>query len=290
MSSVRYIIAKHVPDVFRKEPRNIGIILWSDKGIEHRFWAVDSYGIVDFRKVPEFVNSKAAYQQWITFWLSELKKPQIESIGSGKIVPAKSPEFIQAIQSGNSANFFLDEGGSILESISNEQLPALADELFETIVTAQVIDEPDTTTFINETCEKIIKTTKLSNNRNFYRRRSLHTTLSPTVVELIEFSYFYGNGAPQWLGQQVPLKRYKSQLMKEVDSICWRFEKVIKTGFITPDQGAAFICPTDEQVNDRDVLKAIEILGTATNVFDLRNPEPARREFNKVAALPLDPH
>jgi hypothetical protein len=288
MNSVRYMIAKHVPDVFRKEPRNIGIILWSEEGIEARFWAVDSYGFIDGRKIPDFVNSKSAYEQWIGFWTKELKKSQVEAIGSGKLVAVNSPEFVQAIQSGNSANFFLEDAGSILEPISKDQLPALADELFQTVVTAEAVDEPDTTTFINEKCERVIKTTKLSNNRHFYRRRGLHTTLSRTVVELIEFSYFYGNGAPQWLGQQVPLKRYKSQLMKEVDSVCWRFEKVIKSGFISQEQGAAFVCPSDEQAGDRDVLKAIEILGTATNVFDLRDPEPARREFDKVASLPIE--
>jgi hypothetical protein len=109
-------------------------------------------------------------------------------------------------------------------------------------------------------------------------------------VERVEFSYFYGNGEPLWLGQQVALKRYKSQLSKEVDSVCWRFEKVIKAGFITNEQGAAFVCPTDEQSEDDDVIQAIKILGTVTNVINLRDQALAKKEFEKVASIPLPAH
>jgi hypothetical protein len=279
MSSVKYIIAKHVPDVFRKEPRNIGVIVWSDFGVESRFWGVDSFGFIDGRRVPEFVNSKNAYEQWIAYWLKELKKPEI-----------KSPDFLKFIQGGNSANYFIDDGGSILEQIKKEELPKLADEIFESVVTAEVVDEPDTTKLINEACEEVIKTTRLANNIHLYRQRLLHTSLGPNVVEPIVFSYCYGNGEPLWLGQQVALRRYKSQLAKEVDSICWRFEKVIKAGFITNEQGAAFVCPTDEQVDDRDVMKAIEVLGTVTNVINLRDEGVAKSEFNKVASIPVPAH
>jgi hypothetical protein len=287
MDSTRYIIAKHVSDVFRKEPRNIGVILWSEFGVEARFWATDSYGVVDGRKIPEFVNSKSAYEQWIAFWLNEIKKPQVELIGSGSLIPISSPGVIQAIQSGNSAHFFLDEGGTILEQVTKSQLPALADELFEKIVTADIVDEPDTTALINDACEKVIKTTPLANNKNFYRRRLLFPEITPKVIEKIEFSYFYGNGEPLWLGQQVALKRYKSQLTKEVDSICWRFEKVIKAGFITNEQGAAFIYPTDEQLADEDVTRSIAVLGTVTNVFNLRDTQSAKHEFEKVASIEI---
>jgi len=290
MDSTRYIIAKHVSDVFRKEPRNIGIIVWSELGIEWRFWGLDSFGAFDGRKIPEFVNSKNAYQHWITFWVKELSKPQIEFIGSGKIVPVQSPEFIQAIQSGNSANFFLEEGGSILEPIPKEGLRALADELFETIVTAEVIDEPDTSTLIKEECEKIIKKTRLSDSRNFRRSQMLYPTIhSPRgdVVERIEFSYGYGNGAPVWLGHRVALKRYKSQLGAQAILGCWRFDRAIREGFITADRGAAFVCPTEEQLGDADITKALAVLGTVTNVFDVRDEQSVKREFEKVAAIPV---
>lgn len=279
MSSVQYMIAKHVPDVFRKEPRNIGVIIKSDIGMEYRFWATDSYGVVDGRKIPEFVNSKEAYQQWIEYWLKELKKTE-----------AHKADALDFLQESNSVNFYIDEGGIILETLEKGELPKVADELFETIVTAEAIDEPDTTKLISEACEKEIRKTRLNENKHFKRGIMLHTSLSPNVVEGIVFSYFYGNGAPLWLGQQVALKRYKSQLTKEVDSTCWRFDKVVRAGFITNDQGAAFVCPSDEQMNDRDVCKALEVLGTVTNVINLRDEKQAQNELNKVNSISVPAH
>jgi hypothetical protein len=287
MSRIQYMLAKHVPDLFRKEPRNIGVIVWSERGIEARFWGVDSFGGFDKRKIPDFVDSKNAYEKWVAFWLAEIKKPVIEFIGLRKVAASSSPEFVQAIQTGNADNFFLQEAGAILEPIAKDGLPGLADELFELLVTAEAVDEPDTTKLIHEACEGIIEKTKLSNNKHFSRKRFLYPHIIPNVMETIEFSYFYGNGAPQWLGQEVPLKRYKSQLRREIDSVCWRFDRAIKAQFIKPEQGAAFVFPTAEQAEDKDVIEAIKILGSITNVFDLRQPEKARQEFEKVAAIPI---
>ncbi len=281
MSSPRYLIAKHVPDVFRKEPRNIGIVVYSDVGAETRFWGMDKYGVVDRRAIPGFVNSKSAYEQWAVFWFETIR-------GFSGNARFSVDALLEALQSSNRDTFFLQDAGSVLEDISADQLPGLADELFELLITSEAIDEPDTSKLINEACEKVIQQTRLAKNKSFQRHRELYPNLSPNVVEKIEFSYYYGNGEPKWLGQQVALKRYKAQLAKEVDSVCWRFDRVIRAGYITPDLGAAFVYPTPEQADDKDVIKAIEVLGTVTNVFDLsRDLDRARLELNKVADIPL---
>jgi hypothetical protein len=288
MSSARYILAKHVPDVFRKEPKNIGLIVWSELGVEARFWAVDAYGVVDKRQVPPFIISANAYQQWVTHWLNEIRKPKIEFIGLGKFVDIRSPEFLEAIQTGNSDNFFLQEAGTVLEPVTKDELPKVANELFELLVTSDAIDEQDTTTLVKTECERIIKSTRLSDNRNFQKGKMVFPTIGPNHKVLkLQFSYSYGNGAPKWLGQNVALKRYKSQLMKEVRAVCYNFERVFDNDFITPDNATTFIYPMDDQIGDEDVNEAIDELRIYTKVVNLREQETAKEEFEKVASIPI---
>jgi len=291
MSSTHYILAKHVPDVFRKEPKNIGVIVWSELGVEARFWGVDSHGLLDKRQIPPFVNSANAYEQWVRYWLKEIRKPKAEFIGSGKVVPLESPEFLKAIQTGNSDNFFLQESGVVLESVSKEELPSLAQELFESLVTTDAIDEGDTTLRINAECEKIIKVTRLNGNAHFEKKKKVFATIKVgdrvKVVRDIEFSYAYVNGSVKWLGQQVALKRYPSQLAKEIQSVCYRFERAFDNDFIKPEQATTFVYPMDDQLDDDGIKKAIELLGAYTKVINLRDEESAKKEFERVASIPV---
>jgi hypothetical protein len=291
MSSTHYILAKHVPDVFRKEPKNIGVIVWSELGVAAQFWGMDAYGVIDRRQIPAFVNSASAYEQWVKFWLNEIQQPKVEFIGHGKFAAAQSPEFLTAIQTGNSDNFFLQESGVVLESLTKEELPALAKELFESLVTSEAIDEGDTTTIVKSECEKIIKSTRLNGNIHFEKARKVFPTVMVGDVQKvlqIEFSYAYVNGSIRWLGQPVALKRYPSQLAKEVESVCYRFERVLANDMITRDRATTFIYPMEDQIGDAAVKKAIDTLSIYTNVVDLRESEKAKSEFEKVASIPLE--
>lgn len=69
MSAVRYLVAKYVPDLRRMEPKNIGVVVWSDGVVAARFAAEcpEKSGTVDDRCVPGFVRSLSAYKQWVRF-------------------------------------------------------------------------------------------------------------------------------------------------------------------------------------------------------------------------------
>lgn len=288
MSSTHYILAKHVPDVFRKEPRNIGVIVWSEVGVAAQFWGVDAQGLLDKRQIPPFVISASAYEQWIKYWEAEICKPKVEFIGSGRFADVHSPAFLEAIQTGNTDTFFLQESGTVLEALSKEDLPKLAKELFESLVTSEAIDEPDTTALVKTECERMIKTTHLDENRHFKKFVTVMPTIKVGSVERIlklDFSYAFWNGSVQWLGQPVALKRYPTQLAKEVQSACYKFEKVIENDFVTRDRAASFIYPMDDQLDNKEVNDAIDLLKAYSNVVNLRDPRSARAEFEKVAAL-----
>ena len=258
-----------------------------------QFWGADISGNVDMRQVPGFVNSSSAYVQWVDYWRKQTLKPKINFIGSQKSALIDSPDFIAAIQTGNSDNFFLEEMGVILEDVSKENLQNVALQLFEMLVTTDEIDEQDSSNLVKNECEKLIRNTRLFHNPNFKKSQHLYPTItrgSITKVVDVEFSYSYGNGSPKWIGERVPMKRFPKQLKKEVDAVCFRFQQVFTNDMIDQDQATTFIFPTEEQATQPHIREAIDTLKFYSKVVDLRQPEEAIKEFEKVASIPISKH
>ena len=139
-------------------------------------------------------------------------------------------------------------------------------------------------------CEKVVKSSRLYGNEHFETGKMVFPTIGAgghQKILKIQFSYAYGNGTVKWLGQRVALKRYPGPLMKEVKSVIYNFERVIDNAFITQDNAATVVCPMDDQIGDPNVIEAIDTLRVYTNVINLREPEMAKNEFDKVAAIPL---
>jgi hypothetical protein len=180
MSAPKYYVAKYIPDLQRMEPRNVGIVVWSPEGIEARFVAEkpDRAGEVDGRAVPSFVTSPTAYRQWIQFWRAELAKPQVESSDGGPKATKDSPDFLAAVQSWNRGNFVLVDGGHLLDVVDADDLPALADHLFETLVDASPSDETRDPT-LDELCDQLFKETNLAANPHFHTRYPVTCEINP---------------------------------------------------------------------------------------------------------------
>jgi hypothetical protein len=139
MTGAQFLLAKHVPDPIRNEPRNIGVIVWSAAGIKARFQGMDKHGNFSSRNMPNFVKVPSVYKQWVQFWLAESQRHEIEFIGTGKIAAKTSPDFVEALQTTSKESYFLTKGGAILETITEAKLPILVDELFATLV----VDAPE---------------------------------------------------------------------------------------------------------------------------------------------------
>lgn len=74
MSTPKYIIAQYTPDRMRKEPRNVGIVLWTPAGVSARFFAEkeSSPGEINGRRLGKrFVITKiigAGFGTGEVFW------------------------------------------------------------------------------------------------------------------------------------------------------------------------------------------------------------------------------
>jgi len=69
--SARYWIAQHVPDVFRNEPRNIGVLVESRGLTAARFHGETASGRLDGRSLKR-LPFPDVYRQWVDYWRGEL--------------------------------------------------------------------------------------------------------------------------------------------------------------------------------------------------------------------------
>ena len=296
MTGTQFLVAKYVPDLIRNEPRNIGVIVWSEAGVAARFQGIDKYGNFITKNIPSFIQSPPAYKQWVKFWLSEIQKDEVEFIGASKIVTKASPDFVDALLTTGKGNYFLDKGGTVLETITADKLPKLVDELFTTLVidAPEVAEEQNSTEFLEIKCEEAIQQTNLAKNRYFKKQGTkVHCKIATEVTEVIEFSYAIGNGdgSSVWLGQKVPLRKLPSERGIFIDAWLLRFRVMVDEGFVTSkDRLAAFVCPTEDQSDDKDIRNRLAALSTRARVVNLNNKKETQAALDEIAEIQVGEH
>ncbi len=166
MSTARYLIAKYIPDMFRNEPRNIGVVLWSDAGIRAKFWGSDDFGGIDKRRIPKFVSSKSAYSQWIETWYRIIKKPKIEYIGRSESELSTCSKSLDALITTSNGNYFLQNGGEVFQPVNADNVSDALNFLYQTLVDEEQEDGPETMT-LDAACIRVIEQIDLKKDPNF---------------------------------------------------------------------------------------------------------------------------
>jgi hypothetical protein len=78
--NAHYWIAQHIDDVFRMEPRNIGVVARLGDVIGARFFGELENGQIDGRKLRHAFDYPDVYRQWIEFWREEVRAKNIERL------------------------------------------------------------------------------------------------------------------------------------------------------------------------------------------------------------------
>lgn len=77
--SVKYFVAQYIPDLFRKEPRNVGVFVASGNSLAGRFIGEITPGNFDGRKLRGF-SYPDIYKQWVLYWRKMAAKNDAEAI------------------------------------------------------------------------------------------------------------------------------------------------------------------------------------------------------------------
>ena len=67
-----YYLVQHIPNPFRREPKNVGLIVHKGADVAARFLGEIQPGTIDHRKIKGF-ESPGLYEQWIEYWRFELR-------------------------------------------------------------------------------------------------------------------------------------------------------------------------------------------------------------------------
>lgn len=290
MSNVRYLLAKHIPDLQRFEPRNIGVIAWTADRVCARFIAErpERPGDVNGRRIPAFIRSQSAYRQWVRYWVDQLAQEHV-NVG-GAEVSRSSEQFLDALIESSQGDFALTDGGVVLDDAAYDALPAVTEYLYTnlvdptvTLALAEEATNRDAT--LDDKLKELIEAAHLLDDPHF--KRGLHIPCPVgNVTETFEFSFAYENGSLQRLYQKVPLSKVRLTLRKTVHDCAWMFSQVLKAQ-ILPDAslGAALVVVPEEQRDEPDIVKSIAVLGTVTRVIDLaRHEADVLTEFRSLHA------
>lgn len=123
----RYLILQHLPDPFRREPRNIGVVVAKGDATAARFYGENAFGELDGRRLRSF-DYPDVYRQWVDFWKRTLRK-------------AKTSEtaFDHLLKSGKS-HFIVVPGGEVSDTAS-DSADRIAQYLYSLLVSDGGLNE-----------------------------------------------------------------------------------------------------------------------------------------------------
>jgi hypothetical protein len=77
--AAKYWICQHIPDPFRNEPRNVGVIVQFSDEKAGRFFGEISPEQIDGRKLSKWAHGDV-YRQWVAYWRRELPVQTIDCL------------------------------------------------------------------------------------------------------------------------------------------------------------------------------------------------------------------
>ncbi len=269
MSAATYLIAKYIPDLFRNEPRNIGVILWSEAGVFAKFRGVDSSGGMDGRTFPDFIGSTDVYKQWVKTWLRCISVGKMQYIGKRETEEASSPKFLDALTTTSNGNYVLIRGGEIFEKVDSDNVSNVLEFLYKSLVWDEPEKEAEKHTLETE-CSRVMELSKLDGDPMLRENETVACAFG-AVTKRFEFSYYYGNGTPSWLAQKIHFSSKAKEMEKTVESFAWKFDRVIQSSVVARDRNISFIYPSREQEKSPGVVEAIAELSSVSKVVNLHD-------------------
>jgi hypothetical protein len=221
-AATQYVLAKYVPDLGRMEPRNIGVIVWSNGRTSTRF--VESS--------EEFIEDAENYDRWIEYWKRLVSGEKLQ-VRRRRAVSRKSARFLAELRQTQKGNYLLEEGGLVVDKVDN--INEVADFLFERLVAIGGPARIGTET-LKERCDEIVREANLP---NVAKDETLQIIVDGIAQDLL-FHYKVGDPEnPSALLLRVPLSKqlHVTSAQYKFQSVAARFAKARRfTLYDLPDQ------------------------------------------------------
>lgn len=257
--SATWFVVKHVPDLMRQEPRNVGVLLEVDGQVLTRFLGEDANGGIDGRSVPQF-GSHHVYKAWVRHWRSL----------AARGVPALFGEAEAGRRPGDS--FYIAVGGDVVLGSPCADVEDMIGDLYATLVRPDAA--PPVADTVRTLTDRVLRKIGLGNV--VQRRVSLAIDVDG-VPDDLWFDYRYDNGEPH-LMQRVGLAEGDKQTWDRLHLVETNFQRVEKSG--TEFNRVAFV---RQQGADARLLQAANArLGRLATVVDVSQTEDAALQLREL--------
>lgn len=200
-----YVLVQYMRDTRRKEPRNIGVAVWSPSGgISWRF--------LEDGVASEIVSDVKAYDRWTNFWRKKTSGDALDF--HGKKTSISSPEYLDALLKTQKGEYVLRRAGKSLNALATNDLHEFSAQLFADLVEpaerprsapqVKVTDER-----LSEKCQDAFASLGATRSPRFHKNPevSLH---GPSGFGRFRFSYGWGDGRYDVLFQRTALAQQTS--------------------------------------------------------------------------------
>lgn len=135
---MRYAVAKYTPDLFRREPRNIGVFVASETRAAMRF-AGERNGDLDLRLTPDLQEHGAIYAEWHAHW-----QRTVQRVNSARFFPSVfADRAIAAFLADGGDMFSVHTGGTYVPEEDEATCEDVARILYGRLVGASGVEDVD---------------------------------------------------------------------------------------------------------------------------------------------------
>lgn len=270
----RYLVAKYIPDIRRKEPVNIGIVIWASGRTASRFLSPE--------EATGLVRDGKTYQRWLDYWQKLLTQPTIEPL-RGSPVPKDAPEFLDVFAQTQKDNYLLVDEGIITDKVPAKHLNSAADYLFEQLVARKGLPTSprEQKAKLKAICSRLFADAGLSEREDFQRSFPVECQVR-RIHRRFQFDYAVANGVLSAVYQRVQLPTTQS-----VNSATLMFEHIQESHNLDVARCAAIV-QVDKQTSkdaDSDEAKSLEMLREFATVIDVTDYDTAISQIVQVAKL-----
>lgn len=250
-----WLIARYIPDLRRREPRNIGVVLRMGDLLLSRFLGEVGRGEVDGRRIHGFVNSVDNYKAWVSYWQG--------AVGEG------GNDLLALTRRQGDDSYFLEHGGERMFGGEHTDPNDMLDYLYSVLV--EEMPEPNTLN-VRQLSEAALESAGVRERVTEKYRLAISATDSAL------FDYKYENGSLH-LMKRVTLSYKDDRSWTGVHAAAWEFEKAASRPNGSKEQLIALV---KARASDSELSSQMGLLDDLAHVVDVSEVQKAASQLTKL--------